>query len=176
MATKKTASKKAPAKPAAAQVEKKEAKKLELQGSAAARAWNATKADGDPEWDNMPNTEFKGKLEHAAERVKATGIAQTNFEVEVKKQLEVDAKVNKAEGAMAVVNPNPATDTAAPMGIAPEQNEQLTTKEKAEVKKAADAKAKEQEGAKKLDQSGHVPDKKELEARVEAEKTAPLRP
>ncbi len=65
--------------------------------SLAGRAWNATKEETDPDWASIPNAEYKGKLEHQAERVKETGTARTNFEVKVK---EFAAK--KAEEAAPV--------------------------------------------------------------------------
>lgn len=58
----------------------------------AAKAWNQVKGPGDAEYDLIPN-EFKGKLDFAAERVKATGVAETNFEKAVKDILDEEAKV-----------------------------------------------------------------------------------
>lgn len=54
----------------------------------AAKAWNQVKGPGDAEYDLIPNIEFKGKLDFAAERVKATGVAETNFEKAVKDILD----------------------------------------------------------------------------------------
>lgn len=59
----------------------------------AAKAWNQVKGPGDAEYDLIPNIEFKGKLDFAAERVKATGVAETNFEKAVKDILDEEAKV-----------------------------------------------------------------------------------
>lgn len=160
--------------------EAKKAKKDE--GSLAARAWNATKAEGDPEFDVMPNVELKAKLEHAAERVKATGIAQTNFEIEVKKLAATELEENKSEGPMAVVAPNVATDSA-PNAVASEAAQleakgvkAPTTKAKALAKKSSVKKSASKAAAKKTDKSGHVPTAKEKAAIAAAEKDAPIRP
>lgn len=78
------------------------------QGSVESRAWNATKSKDDPDWDHIANLEFKGKLQFAADRVKATGTAQTNFEHKV---LELHVKEAKEEEKVA----GPMAVTAGPM-------------------------------------------------------------
>lgn len=80
--------------------------------SLAGRAWNATKEDNDPDWASIPNSEFKGKLEFAAERVKETGTAQTNFEIAVKEFVTEDAKGETAPMAKAVTAKTAAAKTA----------------------------------------------------------------
>jgi hypothetical protein len=174
-------------------------KAQENEGSIAAQAWNATKEDGDPHYDLIPNAEFKGKLEHAIDRVRATGIAQTNFEIEAKKLIEAENEENKGEGPMAVAAPAPALGGTAPMSApvteAPEGNRKTSpvaqksqggaskskgkgaAKGKGKTQSAASkAKASSKKAAKKTDQSGHVPTGKEADAIVAAEKDAPLRP
>jgi hypothetical protein len=167
-------------------------KAKENQGSLAARAWDATKEEGDPDFDNMPNLEQKGKLEFAAERVKATGIAQTNFEHKVKELAEQEAEENKGEGPMAVVSPDSRLGGAAvggegPMSTAPVAGKSQGQASKAKGKGASKGKGKAQstasrakasakKAAKKTDQSGHVPTDKEKAAIAAAEKDAPQRP
>jgi hypothetical protein len=107
-------------------------KAQENEGSIAARAWNATKEDGDPHYDLIPNAEFKAKREHDVDRVRATGIAQTNFEIEAKKLIEAENEENKGEGPMAVAAPAPALGGTAPMSApvteAPEGNQKTSPK------------------------------------------------
>lgn len=49
----------------------------------AARAWNAIKADGDPEYACIENKDFVDKLNFAAERVLETGLVLTHFDAAV---------------------------------------------------------------------------------------------
>jgi len=107
-------------------------------------AWNATKLPEDPEWKDIPNVEFKGKLEFAADKVKSTGIAQTNFELKCKQLFAEEAEDALNDGSMAVVNPNQALG-GSPVVELSEQEEELL--EKAE--KASEEQAKEKEKADK---------------------------
>jgi hypothetical protein len=101
--------------------DKKKADKDEKEASVAGRAWNATKEDGDPDWATMPNKELKGKLEFAVDRVRATGIAQTNFEIKAKELLAEDQKAAKDEGPMAVSAPQTALGGTAPLSTPVEE-------------------------------------------------------
>lgn len=148
------------------------AKKEVEETSLAGRAWNATKDENDPDWGSIPNSEFKGKLEFAAERVKETGTAKTNFEIAVKELAAEDAKGETAP--MAVVNDTPETSAmATPIA---EAAKPAAKKAKAAAKKAAPKKAAAKAVAAKTDKSGHVPTAKETAAAVDAEKNAPLHP
>lgn len=72
----------------------------------AAKAWNQVKGPGDAEYDLIPNIEFKGKLDFAAERVKATGVAETNFEKAVKDILDKQDPAPMANEEAKVIEPD----------------------------------------------------------------------
>jgi hypothetical protein len=158
--------------------DKKKADKDEKEASVAGRAWNATKEDGDPDWATMPNKELKGKLEFAVDRVRATGIAQTNFEIKAKELLAEDQKAAKDEGPMAVSAPQTALGGTAPLSTPVEEAKPAAKPATAKAKSSAKAKAKSPsaKAAAKTDQSGHVPTAAERAAAAAAEKEAPLRP
>lgn len=133
--------------------------------SLAGRAWNATKEDNDPDWASIPNSEFKGKLEFAAERVKETGTAKTNFEIAVKEFAEEDAKGETAP--MAVV----AKETAPSAVATPE----APAKVKTAAKKSAATKKAGKAVAAKTDKSGHVATAEEKAAAAKTAETAPAK-
>lgn len=146
--------------------------------SLAERAWNSTKSEGDPDWDSIPNIEFKGKLQFAADKVVETGIANTNFEKAVAK---FAAKEDKDDAAMAVVEDKPGVDLkAAAEGLEETKSESDTVEE---LKKESDTvpdrlsgTTKAKAGKAKGDQSGHVPTAKEAAAIKKEQAKAPRHP
>lgn len=122
----------------------KDAKEGEPKPSVPEEAWNATKNPEDPEWKEIPNVEFKGKLEFAADKVKSTGIAQTNFELKCKQLFAEELENALNDGSMAVVNPHAGLGGAPAVELTEAEQEML---DKAE--KASEENAKEKEKADK---------------------------
>lgn len=89
-----------------------------------AQAWDATKLDTDPEWAAMPNREFRDKLQFAADRVKATGTASTNFEREVLSLYNQQFTVKAA----AAGDGSLADDFKGPMAVVPDEVAELQDK------------------------------------------------
>jgi len=139
----------------------------------AAKAWNETKLEQDPEWSLIRNEGFKEKLRFAADRVIATGTAQTNFEVKVKEINQAELEAKKDEGALAVSEPEAGLDASGAMSKS-EVKEKAPSKK--EVKEAKDKVAKDKEILKKTDKSGHVPTGKEAEAEAKEQEKAPVHP
>lgn len=146
------------------------------KGSIAAQAWNATKADGDPEYRGSAEIEFWNKIDNAAEKAISTGTATTNFE---KKAQELSAKDKATEkaigGPMAVVEEPAAITAGGGTGPASTERQGDTAKSKAEAKPDA-KKVAAAKTAQKQDKSGHVPTGKEAAAIVKEQANAPKHP
>jgi hypothetical protein len=153
----------------------------------AAQAWHNTKDAQDPEFEAIPNLEFKGKLQYAADKVRETGIAQTNFEKEVAR---LHAEGSDDDAPMAVVDPQPGLDAA---GVVASPAEDVRIQRKSEEPKVVKAPAKtvdESPSKKKAastpttkagslskkDPSTHVPTEKEKAAIAKEQKNAPAHP
>ena len=134
-----------------------------------ARAWHETKDEADPEFDLIPNLEFRENLNFRAAKVKETGIANTNFEM---KYAELIANEPKDDAPMAVVQD--------PAGLGANATAETTAEvkaPKAEKHKSAPAKkAIAKKGQVAPDNSGHVPSAEEVASIAKAEKDAPLHP
>jgi hypothetical protein len=162
--------------------DKKEGKKEKVDvakkpQSIEAQAWNATKLDNDPEWDQIPNLAFKEDLRFAVSRVRATGTAQTNFEVKAKELIQAELEAKKDEGPMAVSAPNSALSFGAAAGaMAQAKGPHGEEPSKQDVAKAKKELEGHKETLKKTDKSGHVPTKEEAEAAAKEQKKAPIHP
>lgn len=136
-----------------------------------AKAWNDTKDPLDPEFDLIPNIEFRENLKFRADKVASTGIANTNFEVKYK---ELIANEPDEEAPMAVVQDpaglgaNATAETTAP------EDKPKAEKKPAAKKSAPAKKAVAKKGQVAPDNSGHVPSAEESVAIAKAEKDAPL--
>jgi len=153
--------------------------------SIAAEAWSNTKFVTDPEFDDIPNFDFKSKLQFAADKVISSGTALTNFEKEVAKiHAETDIKVADpgspeyggpmAVTEIAITNPGvgPGSDALDKAKAAAAAKAKATTEPTSAKPKAKTASV----AAKAKDPSGHVATGKEAAAIVTAELTAPLHP
>lgn len=163
--------------------------KKDYKGDIAAAAWDATKADSDVDFDNIPNPEFKNDLNFRAAKVKETGTAITNFEQEVLRLHQAEKKNAVNDGPMAVVADGVTDDDSAnATALTDEQKKAAAQREKAADKKKTDAKTEEKKAAselkpstaktaaEKLDNSGHVPTGKEAASIVKEEAQAPKHP
>lgn len=174
-----------------AEKEKKAKAAAANERSLAAEAWDATKLEGDPEWDLITEVEFKQKLQFAADKAAETGIAQTNFEQEALRIHQKRLAEKKTEGPLAVSKPAPnlsfgAGEGAMAAAAAPGTNPALEAdKGKKASSKSSKTSAKAKTGSKSKakskarvapDKSGHVPTAKEAAAAAKEQANAPLHP
>lgn len=165
-------------------------------GSIAARAWNATKAEGDPDYRGSAEVEFWNELDFRARKVQESGTAITNFEKEVQRLHAEEKESHKGAGEpMAVVDEPAAITVGTSKGpastpltaektpeegsakSAPAKKSAPKAKSSAKAKSAAKAPAKKAaKGTQKTDKSGHVPTKKEAAAIVKEQARAPRHP
>lgn len=101
----------------AADKRKKALDKFPDTGNFAERAWNSTKADSDPVYDEV-TPDFRRKLDTAVDAIRTTGSANIagleDFEVEVKKLLAAEPVATRAL-ALAPVPVPPVPTPAVPL-------------------------------------------------------------
>jgi len=122
----------------------------EVKGDLIAQAYQATKADGDPEWSGVSG-QFREKLQAHADAVRATGVTQTPFEREYKKLYQEDAANQDNVGPLAT-DSTPSLGGALDRATLPDKE----AEEAAKPVKRAEAKKEEAKSVEAPKSASHV--------------------
>lgn len=139
-----------------------------FEGSIAAEAWEATRAETDAHWRQTGESGFWNDMEYAANKVVETGTTRTKFEEKVKElneQRKADADDLGPNAITGGANAAQGSTINLPPGAEHSESED----------ELADAKSDAVDTAEQGDNSGHVTDGDEAAAAAKEAETAPLK-